>query len=56
MLAKRQEGRTPQLEEIRERVIEDARRARQKELADAAVAAIIAGYDVRVTYKSERGR
>ena len=56
MLAKRQEGRIPALDEIRGRVREDARRARQKELADAAITAIIDGYDVRVTYVRERGQ
>ena len=48
-------GRRPGLEEIRGRVVEDARQASVREATDAAVQAIIDSYDVRIEYRSDDG-
>lgn len=49
LLVARTLGRTPSLDEVRGRVEEDARRARTRERSEAAVAAIVARYEVRRT-------
>ncbi len=50
LLTSRAAGRLPALEEIRSRVVEDARRAAIRRTVDAAVGALIDAYDVRVVY------
>jgi len=53
MVTDRREGRTPRLEEIRGRVLEDARGRKINRSVDEAVAKIIGSYDVDVRFKRE---
>ena len=52
MLAKNEPGRYPALEEVRQSVLDDARRARVRERTEEAIDAVIDTYDVRVEYES----
>lgn len=45
-------GRGPELDEVRERVADDAERQRLRTLQDQALRAIIDGYDVRIDYQA----
>ena len=51
MLAHKEEGRYPDLDEIRARVQDDAQRAFIRDQSEAAIQAIIDGYDVRLVYE-----
>ena len=51
MVTKIEEGRDPDLQEIRARVEDDARRWYLREKNDEMIQGIIDGYDVRVTYE-----
>ena len=51
----REDGRYPEIEEINDRVQDDARQARIRERTEKAIERIIASYDVRVVYKSAEG-
>ena len=51
MLSDKSEGRIPPLHEVRESVIEDARRAAIRKEGDAAIQAIIDTYDIRVMHE-----
>ena len=53
LVTAREEGHYPLIEEILDRVTEDARQSQIREKTDEAIAAIIAGYDVRVAYEIE---
>ena len=55
MVVKSEAGRTPSMDDVRTRVVQDAQRAKQKELADEAVRAIIETYNVRVDYAPGSG-
>ena len=55
MLIKKTPGRTPPLDEIRERVEEDTRRAFIRLKSDEAIRAIVDGYDVRLEYERAPG-
>ena len=48
LVTARKQGRTPALDEIRGRVLEDARRARIRELSEEALRGIVERYEVRV--------
>ncbi len=50
LLTRKAAGRLPAFEEIRTRVLEDARRAAIRRRVDVAVGALIDAYDVRVVY------
>ena len=51
MLTHKEEGRYPDLDEIRARVQDDAQRAFIRDQSEAAIQAIIDGYDVRLVYE-----
>jgi hypothetical protein len=53
MLTTNEPGREAALEELEERVLEDARRARTREETEAAIKDVIEAYDVRVEYERE---
>ncbi len=57
MVTARRAGRTPALVEVREKVLQDARRARIREKANEAVQHIVDGYEVQMDFKpAERER
>lgn len=51
LIAGKQEGLYPALEEIKERVLQDARYERKEEIKQQSIQAVIDGYTVEVTYK-----
>ncbi|UCE87591.1 MAG: peptidyl-prolyl cis-trans isomerase [Deltaproteobacteria bacterium] len=53
MVTRREAGRLPAIEEIRGRVVEDARRDAIRRRVESSVGAIVDGYDVRVVYRPE---
>ena len=55
LVSAREEGRIPALEEIRGRVLDDARRARARELAEEALRGIVERYEVRVLPEENGG-
>lgn len=54
MLTVNEPGREAALEELEDRVLEDARRARTREETEAAIKDVVEAYDVRVQYERER--
>ena len=46
-------GRTPPLEEIRQRLVDDLRRDSIREKTNRAIGELIDSYDLRITYDSE---
>jgi len=53
MLARKQDGRFPELDEVREQVRGDAEREQVRRSSDEAIQGIIDSYDVRVTYQRD---
>ena len=56
LVTKSEGGRHPELEEIRTRVADDARRAKARERLEAAIGDIVAGYEVRLDYEPDAPR
>ena len=56
LVTKSEGGRHPELEEIRTRVADDARRAKARERLEAAIGDIVADYDVRLDYEPDAPR
>jgi len=50
LVSNQEEGRYPEVQEIQERVAEDARQATIREQAEEAIAAIVGSYDAELTY------
>lgn len=55
MLARKQDGRYPELDEVRDQVQDEAEREQIRERNDEAIQAIVDSYDVRVTYARDSG-
>ncbi|MDJ0841363.1 MAG: peptidylprolyl isomerase [Acidobacteriota bacterium] len=53
LITRSEPARNPELDEIRERVADDARRAGARNRLKAAIAEIVADYEVRMTYQPE---
>lgn len=54
MLTTNEPSREPALEEIKRRVVDDARRASIRERTDAAIAGVVDEYDVRIVYRHRK--
>ena len=55
MISQRAEGRFPEVEEIYDRVKEDARQAYIRDQTEAVIDEIVKGYDIEVVYDREAG-